>query len=55
MADLRLTLRLRKRWWYGTAFYVGILLYASRLLRNPDGYIEWLVERGTVIEAVSDR
>ncbi|WP_338445943.1 hypothetical protein V5F89_12410 [Pelagerythrobacter marensis] len=56
MARSRLAARLKKRWWFGIAYRIGVVLFALRLIRRPDRYIDWMVRRGTktVIEAMPE-
>lgn len=52
MAEVTLTLNFRPRWWFEPACKVAVLLIALGAIRDTYRASRWLVEHGTVIEAV---
>lgn len=50
MAQLIVTLHLRKRWFFGPALYVLAALLHARILTDFDAAAEWLAKRAMRME-----
>lgn len=50
MAEINLTLRARKRWFFWPAVITFVMLGKLRILRDPDWAGKWLADHAMVLE-----